>query len=325
MFLYRNILKQSWQITWHNKYLWFFGLFAALLGSGGTFEIIFRGYNSNTGQGLFTGLRDFIKTGFLSNFFIGIGRLLINDPISLLFILAMYIFLIFIVCFLIWLIMVSQAALINNAANIITKKKHNFKAGLDLGIKKFWPVFGLNVILKIVIYIAFLLISLPIISLSRFYFPIANSLFMIAFIILVPLLFVFSFIINYALAYIVIKNKNFNKALQSGCQLFAKNWLVTLEMALILFTINFLVWLFLLLILLIISIPFIFIALVMVKLGLFFSFWLIIFLALTLYLLITMVVAASLTTFQTISWTDLFIRLIGQGATSKMVRIFSSK
>jgi hypothetical protein len=40
MSLYRSILKRAWEISWKFKYLWFFGLFAALLGNGGEFEII---------------------------------------------------------------------------------------------------------------------------------------------------------------------------------------------------------------------------------------------------------------------------------------------
>ncbi len=35
MTLYRDILGQSLKSAWHNKYLWFFGLFAALLGNAG--------------------------------------------------------------------------------------------------------------------------------------------------------------------------------------------------------------------------------------------------------------------------------------------------
>ena len=42
MSFYRNILKQAWKITWRNKYLWWLGIFAALLGNGGEFEILFN-------------------------------------------------------------------------------------------------------------------------------------------------------------------------------------------------------------------------------------------------------------------------------------------
>jgi len=43
--------------------------------------------------------------------------------------------------FLVWLMAVSQAAIVNNAANIIAEKSHNLKDGLFSGVKKFWPVF----------------------------------------------------------------------------------------------------------------------------------------------------------------------------------------
>ena len=47
MFLYRDVLSQAWKNTWQNKYLWFFGLFAALLGGWGDLEIVFRGLNGS--------------------------------------------------------------------------------------------------------------------------------------------------------------------------------------------------------------------------------------------------------------------------------------
>ena len=37
--IYRSILKQAVNIAWKFKYLWFFGLFAALAGNGGIYNI----------------------------------------------------------------------------------------------------------------------------------------------------------------------------------------------------------------------------------------------------------------------------------------------
>jgi hypothetical protein len=41
MFSYRAILKQALSLSWKNKYLWLFGLFASLTIAGGSME-----YNS---------------------------------------------------------------------------------------------------------------------------------------------------------------------------------------------------------------------------------------------------------------------------------------
>ena len=84
MFLYRNILSQAWKITWRSKYLWFFGLFAALLGNGGELEIVFRGFDGDFKDSLFTGWQFWPEGFFNADTISNIGRLLINDPVSLL-------------------------------------------------------------------------------------------------------------------------------------------------------------------------------------------------------------------------------------------------
>jgi len=40
--LYRQALAQSWQLAWHNKFLWIFGLFAAFLGQMGILEVFIK-------------------------------------------------------------------------------------------------------------------------------------------------------------------------------------------------------------------------------------------------------------------------------------------
>lgn len=327
MSLYRKILSRAWQITWRSKYLWFFGLFAALLGNGGELEIIFRGFNGDISQKLLPGWQRFAETGiFNTNIFSNAGRLLINDPISLIFILVVFLMIIFLVGFLIWLVIVSQAALVNNSANIIAGKSHDFKQGLEVGLKKFWPVLGLNILIKAMIYIVFVLLSLPVIfSVAQSNFIAANLLFLISFLLFIPLAIALSFIIKYAIAYVVIKGSRFVEAIKLGWQLFIKNWLVSVEMAFILFFINFFVGLCLLLLFLILAVPFLFLALIFVKATLYFNFWLIIILALILYLSIIVLVGAGLATFQISSWTGLFVELVSRGGMSKIVRIFDKK
>ncbi len=327
MTLYRNILSQGWKTTWRNKYLWFFGLFAALLGNGGVLEIIFRGSDSSMSQGIFPSIWRILNTGIFSlKTFSSMGQLLVKDPISLFFALFIFIAVIALTVFLIWLIIVSQSAIVHNSANIITSKEHDFKGGLEVGMKKFWPVLGYNAIVKLIIYIVFVLISLPILmSIAKSYFTVSSLVFVISFIIFIPFSIILSFIAKYAIAYTVIKGNNFISAIQSGWRLFTKNWLVSLEMAFILFFVNFLVGLSLLLLFLILSVPLLFLALVVAKAGMYLGFWVIVVLSFILFLAIISIIGAGLATFQISSWTGLFIELVGKGGTSKLVRIFSKE
>lgn len=321
--LYRNILSQARKITWHNKYLWFFGLFAALLGNGGELEIIFRSFDGNMANGFLSGW-PYLPEGFFSTeTFYNIGRLLVNDPLSLLLSLAIMLILIFLVCFLIWLIIVSQIAIVNNAGRSIGGKKHDFRGGLTVGMKKFWPVLGLNAARQLIVYVLLALMGLfIIIGLSRTQIIIS---FVISFLFLVPLAIIWSWIIKYAIAYVVIKNNRFLEALRYGWQLFTANWLVTIEMAFILLFINFFVGLCLAFLFLVLVVPFLFLAFIFIKLQLVLNLVILAILAVILLLVITVLTGSGLATFQISSWTGLFLELVNRGGTSKIVRLFSRR
>ncbi|MDO8260963.1 MAG: hypothetical protein Q7T50_05730, partial [Candidatus Magasanikbacteria bacterium] len=159
---YRSILLQAWKTTWKNKYLWFFGLFAVLLGNNGGLEALFKLITQDGDTGFFVGVRRYAETGIFSKAAMAnFGNFIVEDPLS--FIILLTVFLIFIVLgvFLFWLSVVSQAALINNSAQAETGKDHDFKKGLEIGMKKFWPVFGLNVVFKIVISFIVILVGIP--------------------------------------------------------------------------------------------------------------------------------------------------------------------
>jgi len=44
--LYRQILKRAWHITRKFKYLWPLGIFAAFLGNGGEYQVLFKQINN---------------------------------------------------------------------------------------------------------------------------------------------------------------------------------------------------------------------------------------------------------------------------------------
>ncbi|MEA3464334.1 MAG: hypothetical protein U9R14_04680 [Patescibacteria group bacterium] len=325
MQLYSNILKQGLKITWQNKYLWFFGLFAALFGNGGEYEILARGLSGNAN--FFPGWQRFVETGvFSSQTLNNIKQIIHEDPLSLAMILAVGLVIFILFGFLVWLVIVSQAALVNNSANIITEKKSGklgIQNGVAVGIKNFWPVFGLNIVIKLFIYLLFILLSLPfVLSLAQNSMAAIDLFYVIAFIIFIPLAIALSFIIKYAIAYVVIRGSGFCAAIRDGWRLFAGNWLVSVEMAFILFFINLLVGLALVLTVLILAVPFLFLGLIFYYIFSATGFWVVAILALIIFLAITVLTGAALSTFQIASWTGLFIELINKGGTSRIARMF---
>ncbi|MEA3450247.1 MAG: hypothetical protein U9Q85_04735 [Patescibacteria group bacterium] len=326
MTLYRDILSQALKSTWKNKYLWFFGLFAAFLGSAGEFELIIRGFSNDT-YSLIPGFNGIVESGlFTWQGLKGVGHLIQSDPMSLFLAVGVLLLVLSIGLFFLWLAICSQAAIVHSAARIRMNKKHNLKTSLSVGMAKFWLIFGMNALLRIIMYVLFATLSLPLILLStKLGEGSINFLYLVLFVLFVMLVVVLSFIIKYAIAFIVVKDFKFLLAIKQGWNLFIKNWLVSVEMAFVLFFINFLVGAGIILVFLIISIPFFFMAYIFAAFQLFFSFWLIILLALIAYVVFIALTGSFLSAFQINAWIGLFMELVSRGGVSKLVRVFSKE
>lgn len=317
---YRTILKQAWVLTWRHKYLWWFGIFAALLGNGGEFEILFNKAGANPGQALFPSWQRIISTGIFSRQTLSnIWNLFRHDTLNLSLVLITGLILLAIGLFLVWLVVVSQAAIVNNSAAIIRDKKHALRDGLDSGMLNFWPVLILNIIIKAVIYVLLAVISLPIIFWQGNFS--ANLFHILALIIMVPVAIILSFIMKYAIAYAVINKSKTAPAIKQSWRLFKNNWLISFEMALMLFLINLLVGLAMVLAILVLAVPFLFLGLVFYYGFSIVGSWLIAILAFASFLFIVVTIGTALAVFQISAWTGLFLELEKKGATSKLVRL----
>lgn len=331
MSLYKSILKQSLHLTWHNKSLWFFGLFTAfLLGNGGEYEIIAKSFQ-NANESFFPNIQNIAEKGFFSFQTIeNIGVIFKKDPAFILMIIAVGLIVLVLFLLLVWMIIISQIAIVDQAAKIIKSKTKlpevGIKNGLQVGIKKFWPIFYMNLISKSFVWIAFMLISLPIVSLSTEFTLKNNLIYLILFIVLIPSVIVFSFIIKYAIAFLVIKNNNFFQSLKNSFMLFRENWLISIEMAFVLFFINlFVVGLGLAILIFALAIPFAVLMFIALKISIN-LFWLTVTVGPILAILFIILIGSALSTFQISSWTGLFIRLISKKKEeSKIERLVKSK
>jgi len=322
--LYRKLFKQSLLITWKNKYLWFFGFFAALLGNGGDYEIISRvTTNDTSGQ---IGWRELVQTNvFSGQSLVTIRDFMAEEPLSFILTLLVGLFILVLTCFLVWLVNVSQAALVNNSIAIAAGKTTDFKVGLETGKKHFWSVLSLNLIAKILTSLIFVIISFPmILSADRSDATGNGLLYLLVFMIFIPIAIMLAFIVKYAIAYKVIKGDDVFISLGKAWNLFRENWLVSIEMAFALFFINVLFGLIVIFLVLLLALPFLFLALVLYYMTSVVGFWLIASLALIVLLLFIMVAGAASATFQISSWSTLFIELTGRGATAKVVRVFGN-
>lgn len=325
MFSYRAIIKQALSVAWKHKYLWFFGLFAAILAGGGAWEyrLITNNFGNNIVDGSFSHLNNITAMGDLcSAFGAGLANIFQQGFLSVLNALTIIIITLALLAVGIWLAATSQAALVNDVKKINNAKKKaldlSIRGGLTVGKDHFWAVLGLNILLKILLNIALFIVSFPLlftlVSDSSFLF----ILYIVFFVIFIPLGTGLSLAIKYSIAARVLENKSFIASLEAGEKLFRKNWLVSLEMAVILFIINFLASAVIFLVIFIFLLP-------LIVLGALLSASWIIVVAILIAIAFVILAGSFLSTFQVATWTTLYTTLNEKGALAKLERLFSRR
>lgn len=321
MSLYRNILSQALKTAWHNNYLWFFGLFAALIGSGG-FEVVGQSASSSSETLLRLSQafdNDFFSLQTLQN----IKDIFLNQPLNLVILALIYILILAIILFVIWLATVSQVAIVKGSAMSIAGEKHDFTASMSVGVKKFLPVFILNIMIKLVFVVMLFLVNMPLlIGIFNGQSTGLSLAYILAYILIVPVLLLFSFVIKYIIAYVVLKDDTLSLAIVRGWQLFRRNWLISIEMSLLQFIISFVVSVSAILVLSALYWPLALISgIAMQAIGVFGAMSILLLGALVAIAFLAFVGAFD-ATFQIAAWTGLFVELTGKGGESKLQRLF---
>lgn len=320
MFSYRTLLKQALRAVWEHKHLWFFGLFASILSAGGGYRLLTRNLSASWGGDGWAGMTGFLNFNyylhaFWSSFkslFTGDIWLGLNGLTGLIAILA-------VLSFFIWLVIASQGGLIHHLNRIFKNKKSSspeleIKEGLTIGHQKFWPILGLNIIFKVLINFAFFLITIPLLLLvlqDQLFLGVA---YVILFIIFIPVAISLSLLIKYALAYNVIEHNSFIVSIENAWKLLKKYWLISAEMLVALFLINFLIGVAVLIILSILVVPLLLVGVI------FYIPWLAI-LMLIIGIIVIIIIGSALTAFQTAGWVNLFLQLAERGGTAKLERL----
>jgi len=316
--IHRSILKKAWSITKENKILWFFGIFAALLGNGGEFQILNKAVEKISNINLGVGM------GYSSVGNAGVLKFASKYPFEYAHSLLAALIVLGIIVIVIWIVTVSQAALIYGIDKKLKGKIIKYKEGIDLGIEKFVPVFVINCITKMLILACLFIIGLPIISiLLTEGFVLDLFMYILIFVVFIPIGIIISFISKYAIAFIVLKNKNVLEAAKLSWDLFMDNWVISIEMAFLLFLINLVVGVAAITIMAIIVFPVATLATVYIASGFSTAALLLLFFVGGINFIVIAMLGALIATFQWASWIGLFRKLTGEkGILSKIDRFF---
>jgi len=216
---YLGIIKKSWEITWKNKFLWWFGLFLAL---GGGVSFNFPG-NSEWKNKM--GENENQITSFINQHW---QIIIIVVALATMLGLAFFV-----------LSLISKAGLIKTLDKIEKNLTGNFKEGFREGKKYFWKILAVGLILGIFIFALLVVLSFPVIFLFYVKSVVLGILFaFLAVVIFIPLVILASFIGKYSIFYLVLSDLGIKASIENGYQVFKKNILASVIMALFFIPIN---------------------------------------------------------------------------------------
>lgn len=248
--LYRTFLLDAWRLTWERKSLWIFGLFAAVISTGGVLDLTLSSLKRATDTSdLFVQALDsgFFGYSLLGSYIQRLSLLGGHTTASLLTAITLAAVLIFAVGVL------SQAAL----AKSVGSKKHVDPHTLRSEAKHhFWQLTALALGVQFIIGALIALMSIAMFSLAINYTQTSVLLYVLLMAILIPLVVIVHLIYMFAVLDVIHGEVSIAAAIKRGWELFQKQWLASLEFGLLLFVIVFFTALALFFVLLALMVPY---------------------------------------------------------------------
>lgn len=189
------------------------------------------------------------------------------------------------------------------------------------GRKYFWPVLWLHALVRVLVYGLAATTVIPVLLWATKQTLSFSLVYLVVFLIFFAVALAISLVAKYAIAAITLKGQSFAQAISSSWDLFWKNWLVSLEMAFILFAFSFIAAFIILITIL--NIATLFKLLFLITLGINFVLWVLTVILATLISFTILIVGGSMVTvIQTTAWVTLYNQLNGKGVESKLERVF---
>jgi hypothetical protein len=234
---YFEILKRAWSITWHNRFLWGFGLMLVLGGGGMNWNFSLPNQREKLNVSKYE----------INNFFNEhLVWILLGATALLILILALMV-----------LRIIAQAGVIKSVSHLEKNEPTSFSGGFREGKKYFWKMIFLGIILSLALLAILIAIFLPVIFLFIVKSYVLGVLMaLVAVIIVIPMTVLFFFVKKYAYFYLVLSDLNIKSSLEQGYQLFRKNISGSLIMGLLFIPLGIVLAFLLISSLLIIAIPF---------------------------------------------------------------------
>lgn len=315
---YRKIYGQSWHTLKNNLHLLFFGLFASLLGFN---EIKIAFDFENPGPSLLTSL---IK-GWWDTFPSILNANLNASNFSVIVTLIG----LFILLVAVAIIAISSQAALMHGAYLAQKNNKTpalkFNQSLQIGLEKFWPVLGINLLNILISYYFLVFIVQPLIAIAAINggVPYFLLLLIIIFFVLVPLIISVAFATRYGLGYIVVYNQPMLTAFNNGWNLLKINWLITIESALAIIGTTIIFFILMLAIIFTVFTPFIIIAFIVA--GNEALAWTMVGLGSLIGVIILIIATALYSAYYNLLWSNIFLRLTSKAPSHSKIHRLAHK
>lgn len=225
MLSYRDTIAAAWRVAWRRPWLWLLGIFAAALGNTGEFQLLLNAFDrlGNPGQAWWWPTA-WVPAGGGAGAGVLVATLLILAVAGAL----------------LWASVRSMNALFSASDQLLAGRESDLRSAWRSSGGRFWATLGLTVIGKILTGVLLLAAVAPLVLAIGTGSSKATVIVggVAAFAIFVPLSMVIAFATKYGIAYAVLERRPFGHALADGWSLFWRNWLVSLEVALVLFAIG---------------------------------------------------------------------------------------
>jgi hypothetical protein len=316
--LYREVIREAWKAAWREKRLWFFAIFAALLQTGGVFDVFFASLGNLGAQAEAAVAAGFWREFFgLSHFgvvnFVGGWLGQVQAWQGILFG-SLFVFTVAAIS------VIAQGALVAGLGARIRGRELTVRECFSAGLSCFGPIALLNVFTLGLIRLSRFLILIPLAAAMRSSSPSTGMVALLAGLLFFVVSLVFTVVHVFALNALVLQEASLREAIARGFQLLKRVWLTALETSALLFLIGIGLLVGGLLVTFIMSIPFLslmFLALLvpapMIAVVSQLLVWL-------LFVVIVVAIGSFAILFQYAVWQQLYLRAGEGGAMAKIHR-----
>lgn len=296
---YRFLLRDAWHLTCERKSLWVFGFFAALLHTGGIFDVLLHGITYIHEEQRFL---EKLLHGSLPGYEKMVGIIAYVGTLPIWHTQLFFTFFFLGGILFLWMILMSQAALLTG---LVSKKNLSFLSLIKEGQKNLWSLLGIHLFTKIVLLFFLFLTVLPLILFT--YTPnilhgFVTFLIVLAFFII---LFVMQFLSILGSVEIIRRKRSVFEAIHTAFDHLKKHGIVLFETALLLFFVGLLSTVLIMLILLLLLIPILALMVLSLLMGLSGLAFFFAALNIVLILFCLFLFSGALTTFSYAIWTGL--------------------